>query len=192
MSKLSHIPNLARQLALIEIEKYWLPHILIFEISEKKALELAHLLWADRDVVATGVYLMDIKLGQASEENNVKNHVNMGSEAAKVFLEWNHVDDLDMKKILNCIEAHHAEIPFQCLEAEICANADCYRFIHPKGFFLWLTTLGKRWLTFDECLNQAEYKLDEKYKILSLDVCKTELEPYYQVFKKYIHDARSM
>lgn len=87
---------------------------------------------------------MDLKLGQASEEKRISDHVKMSSDVARLFLEQNNVEPLDIAKILNCIEAHHGEIAFQSLEAEICANADCYRFIHPKGFFLWLTTLGKR------------------------------------------------
>lgn len=44
MSNLSYISSLARQLALVEIEKHGLPHLLNFEISEKKALELADIL----------------------------------------------------------------------------------------------------------------------------------------------------
>jgi hypothetical protein len=88
------------------------------------------------------------------------------------------------------VEAHHGTIPYTCIEAEICANADCYRFISPKGVFGYFTTLGKRPLDFLACLDEAEKKLDEKYAILSLDICKSELEPYYQTFKEYIKLSR--
>ena len=88
------------------------------------------------------------------------------------------------------MEAHHGKIPYTCIEAEICANADCYRFISPKGFLSYLATLGKRHDDFASCLNDAEKKLDEKYALLSLDFCKQELEPRYQTFKTSIQQAR--
>ena len=94
-----------------------------------------------------------------------------------------------MNQIINCVEAHHGTIPFDSIEAEICANADCYRFIHPKGFFLFLTILGKRG-SFPDALDMAEKKLDEKYNILSLDFCKNELEEVYRGLKSYISMAR--
>ena len=35
-------------------------------------------------------------------------------------------------------------------------------------------------------------KMDEKYAILSLDICKQELEEYYYTLKKYINDIRRL
>ena len=182
----------ARKYALAEIEKFGLPSLVHFEISEKKAIELAEKLGADKEIVQTGVYLMDLKLGQAASENRIAEHVKMSVDAAKEFLQKFELDEISKTKILNCIEAHHGKVPFECLEAEICANADCYRFIHPKGFFLYLTILGKRNPIFLECLKSAEDKMDEKYAILSLDICKQELEEYYATLKKYIEDARNL
>lgn len=94
--------------------------------------------------MAVGVYLMDIKLGQAFKENRVNEHVAMGCDISKTFLESLNLDSQSLLKVINCIEAHHAEVPFTSLESEICANADCYKFIHPRGFFLFLAILGKR------------------------------------------------
>jgi hypothetical protein len=34
--------------------------------------------------------------------------------------------------------------------------------------------------------------MDEKYAILSLDVCKQELIPYYENFKEYINKSRDL
>ncbi len=84
-------------------------------------------------------------------------------DATKIFLEKYPLTKEEQKKIINCVEAHHKGVKFNCVEAEICANADCYRFLHPK--------------------------MNEKHKILSLDICKKELEPYYQEFKKLFEKA---
>lgn len=182
----------SKKYALAEIEKFGSPSLVHFEISEKKAIELTEKLGADKKIVQTGVYLMDLKLGQAISENRVAEHVKMSVDAATEFLQKFELDENSKAKILNCVEAHHGKVPFECLEAEICANADCYRFIHPKGFFLYLTILGKRSPIFLECLKSAEDKMDEKYAILSLDICKKELEEYYVTLKKYIVDAKNL
>ena len=87
-------------------------------------------------------------------------------------------------KIINCVEAHHKDIPFSCIEAEICANADCYRFIHPRGVFIQDGVLSKRTDDFAERIDGLNRKLEEKHNILSLDKAKEELEDYYQMFRK--------
>jgi hydroxymethylpyrimidine pyrophosphatase-like HAD family hydrolase len=181
----------ARELAISEMEKFGLPNMTHFELSENKAIELADTLHADKLITQVGSYLMDLKLGQAFQENKVSRHIQMSVEATKDFLKKSDLDEASQQKIINCVEAHHGNIPFTCIEAEICANADCYRFINPKGFFVYLTILGKRNVNFYDCLENAESKMDEKYKILSLDICRQELEEYYQTLKKYITDAKA-
>lgn len=180
----------SRKYALSEIEKYGSPPIVLFEISEKKAIELAKKLNADETIVRVGSVLMDLKLGQALKEKRLPEHVAMSVEASREFLKKFDLDKEIEDKIINCVEAHHKQVEFNCIEAEICANADCYRFIHPKGFFMYLTLLGKRNSDFQDCLIQAEKKLDEKKGILSLDLCKEELDDYYNTIKKYIEVSK--
>lgn len=180
----------SKKYALSEIEKYGTPIPVHFNIAEQKAVELAKKLKADETIIKVGVFLMDLKLGQAVKEKRLPEHVLMSVEASKIFLKKFNLDNKTKDKIINCIEAHHKNVKFKCLEAEICANADCYRFIHPRGFFAYLTLLGKRYDNFDDCLNQAEVKLDEKKKILSLDICKKELADYYKILKQFIADSK--
>jgi len=182
----------AKNFAQKEMEKFGVPSRIHFEISEKKARELAEKLGADKTITLVGVYLMDIKLGQASKERRISEHVRMSVEATKDFLEKFNLHAETKQKIINCVEAHHGDVPFICKEAEIVANADCYRFLHPKGLFALLSILGKMGLQFEEILNLAEAKLEEKYKILSLDICKEELEPYYEQFKKLLKSAQEL
>lgn len=190
MENINNIIKEAREYAISEINKFGFPTLINFEITEKKGIKLAKKLKVDKDIVLLGVYLMDIKLGQAFKENKLSEHVKIGVEATREFLNKYKIDEQLKEKIINCVEAHHKDVPFTCIEAEICANADCYRFIHPKGFFSTLTSLGKRGLDFAECLKKAEEKLDEKYNILSLDICKKELNKYYKIFKRFIEKAR--
>jgi hypothetical protein len=55
-----------------------------------------------------------------------------------------------------------------------------------------LFEVAKMGMEIDEILNILEAKLDEKYKILSLDICKKELEKYYRQLKKLIKIAKEL
>jgi hypothetical protein len=186
MTNLKEIISKAKELAIKEIEKYNTPPKLFLEFSNQKGQEIAEKLGADKDIVMLGTILMDVKLGQAFKEGKLKEHVKMSSDFSNEFLNQFEIDQETKNKIINCVEAHHATIPFTCKEAEICANADCYRFLHPKGFFKYIAILGTRNNDINEIIKGAEYKLEEKHNILSLDVCKEELEESYQMIKKLI------
>ncbi len=173
-----------------EIEDYGLPTLLHFNLSLEQGANIAHKLGADTILVQYGTALMDLKLGEAFKEKRLSEHVKMSSDAAAPLLDRTELNTAEKGIIQNSILAHHGTIPFESLEAEIVANADCYRFIHPKGVLHYISTLGKRDLDFDSILNQAEAKLDEKWKILSLEFCINELEEHYKVFKNLFSMAR--
>lgn len=173
------------ELARKEILESGLPGMLHFDISLDKGIELAELLNADVDIVRSGIALMDLKLGQAFKENRIADHIEMSVNAAEEFLKGMDISDTGEENIIACIKSHHGSKEFYSLEAEICANADCYRFIHPKGIFFFFTVLGNRFSDFDKCLSQAEVKMDEKYNIISLPMVIDELEPIYKNMKEY-------
>ncbi|HLD31548.1 MAG TPA: hypothetical protein VJB37_01500 [Patescibacteria group bacterium] len=181
----------AKTYAQEEIAKFGTPLPVHFTLSEEKAIVLAQSLGADLEIVKVGVYLMDLKLGQALAEQRLAEHVEMSRTAAAEFLQSFDLPIDREQKILNCVEAHHGQVPYLCPEAEICANADCYRFLHPRGFFAYIPLLAGRGVTEEEILRQLEYKIDEKKAILSLPECRQELLSYYKIYKKLIEAARS-
>jgi len=180
----------AKELALSEIEKYGTPILPHFYLSFNKGQEFAEKLHADKQIVEIGTYLMDIKLGQCYNENRLSDHIKAGVEKTKQFLSQFDIDQDIKNKIINCVEMHHGG-KYTCKEAEICANADCYRFIHPRGVFAFMHLLGVRNEDPMGEFKYVEQKMEEKWDILSLDICKKELEPYYKQFKKLISDARA-
>lgn len=173
-----------------EIAKNRSPLLSLVEFSYQEGVRLAEILKANIDVVKVGMLLGDIKLGEAKNQGKIKEHTKIGAEAVKKFLQDFDLEESVKEKIVNCVEAHHGAVPYKSLEAEICANADCYRFIHPKGVFIYLEHLGHGEENISKNLGQLEYKLDEKWGILSLDICKKELDTYYKNFKRLIADAR--
>lgn len=189
---MNNIIEAAKNFALEEIQEYGTPYITHLEISRNKALELAKLYSADPFIVEVGAYLMDVKLGQALKEGRIEDHVRMSADATKKFLSQFDIDEARKNKIINCVEAHHQDVPFICREAEICSNADCYRMAHPKGFFGYLMLLGSRNPNFQENLRQAEMKLEEKHGLLTLPECRQELEAHYVTLKALITEAKNL
>jgi len=179
----------AKNLALLEIEKFWLPSLLHFELSEKKWVEIANKLWANVDIVKVWTYLMDLKLWEAFIDGRVKEHIKMSLDSTDNFLKDFKLDKKTHSKILNSVEAHHGTIIFNSIESEICANADCYRFLHPTWILEYIRILSNRLNNLWDILKQVEIKMDEKYEILSLNICKEELKPHYNNFKKYIRET---
>jgi hypothetical protein len=139
---------------------------------------------------------MDIKLGYAAKElNKQPEHVKYCVEFAETLLKELCVTEPYYSILINCVAAHHkvktADYnPFESVEAEIVANADCYRFIHPRGVMSFHATAVKRGLEHDAALKLVESKLDEKYGIMSLPEVKAELEPYYKAFKDILTQGR--
>jgi hypothetical protein len=180
----------AKDFAYSEIEKYGLPTKLHFDISLEKGVEIAKALNANVSLVELGVCFMDIKLGEAFSLKNIDSHIQLGIDACLNFLADFEVTDEEKSVILNCIEAHHGATPFCSIESEIVANADCYRFIHPKGVIHYIGTLTKRNLSLADVVSQAEFKLEEKHDILTLDFCKMELNHHYDAFKRIFLDSK--
>lgn len=180
----------AREWAISEIRRTNTPILELFELSHKKGIELARAFDAQADIVAIGTLLMDIQLGEAKLQGKLSEHTSMGTQAVKNFLGQFNISSEIKEKIINCVEAHHATLPFTCKEAEICANADCYRFIHPHGVFIYFGNLSAAEKDTVTNLTQLEYKMDEKWGIISLDICRHELEPYYKMFKQLIADSK--
>ena len=139
---------------------------------------------ADETLTTIGLCLMDIKLGEAIDKNMLNMHVKMSSDFAKKFLKDYDLTKEETEKIINCIEAHHKDISFSCIEAEICANLDCYRFIHPVGVLAYANILNEAKLSMKNQTIELKKKLKEKHDILSLDYVKQELEHYYLEYEK--------
>lgn len=177
-------------LAIAEIKKYGLPPL--FEYHEVNAIaeRFAKQLGTDVYIVQLGIRLMDVKVGEAVNKNIFPEHIAMGVKVAQTIFDTHAIDPVIVKKVLNCIEAHHATVPYTCLEAEICANADAHKFLLPKLFAqrLYERTGGR---TLKETIDLQEMKMEEKRKIASLDICKKELEENYQLLKKFIAKIRA-
>ena len=177
-------------LALDEIKQYGLPPLDLFHISEKKAIQLAEKLNLDTDTVIICHACMDIKLGQCAQEWRMKDHVADGISFIQSIAADYHISDDLLDKIVDTIACHHGQVESSSLEAEVCRNADCYRFLDPKGILIYLHSLGGRWTEFMDAVKQVESKMDEKRSLLTLDICKQELEWWYRYMKDILQSLK--
>lgn len=176
-------------LAKKEIRKHGFPSLEDYTTTNEVGLELAKKLGADKRIVALGTRLLDIKIGEGLKEGKPAKHIPRAIKVAKKILNKHYLDPSFKKKVINCIEAHHREKPFICIEAEICANADAWKFMTPRKFLKAFYNLADK-LKFEEVLQFIDEKVEEKHKNLTLDLCKRELEGNYLLMKKLLKAAR--
>jgi len=200
--KIAKLTKLADEFARAQVNKFgsMTPSRIIWELPLAKVEWLADIYKVDKDVVRIGAMLMDCQLGEATKQGRT-DHEQMGAAAfEKLFIDSGMPKSKKQEreifdKIENCILAHHRKIPYTCIEAEICANADCYKFITPRGVFNFAMVLGQRNGTednFDENIKAMDFKLNEKWNTVSLPEVRAELEPYYNEFQRLINEAKSI
>ena len=176
-----------------EIKKYKFDLEFLYNISYDAGIKLAKKYKADENIVRIALAMMDSKLPEAQHLGTQKEHISMSSSATKKLLEEaTLLNDKEKENIIKCVEEHHGVEKFYSIESEVVANADCYKFIHPKGVFYYSSMLGRRLHNFSKELEHLDFKLNEKHDTLSLPLAKEELEPYYQFFQKAVNEARNI
>ena len=177
----------ARELSREMIEKYGLPTIEGTELIVKKGQEFARKLNADEKIVIISCYLMDSGLGKAFQQGKIKEHIIMGIEIAKEFLNKFDLSEEDKEKIINSITAHHGEVEHICIESEIVKNADNFRFLTPTRIAKTIFNGRDYGRDFKGTIEFLKSKVEEKYNLVTLDVCKEEAEENYKVIKEFLN-----
>ena len=178
------------RLALNEIVLHGGPLIIHYNISLEACEKLAEIYNVDPNIVKTGIALADIKVGYCIKNGIWSQHIEKGYEYAKEILDKLEVDEKTKELLLHCVLAHHGNIPYKSIEAEIVANSDCYRFLTPAGTITHLQFATEKGLTHNDAIDLALSKIEEKMKIVSLKEAKEELTPYYNMVTKFLNDAK--
>jgi hypothetical protein len=169
----------ARELAYSEVEKTEMPLKLHVDLACEAGKRLARELNANESIVEAGTLLMDCVIGQAIKEGRLQDHVQMSLDKANELINKSSLSEKDKENIRHCISEHHGVNKFHSLESEICCNADCYRFTSVKGFSYAMRYL--RDMPFKDLVDLLGKKVDEKWGLLSLDICKKELTDQHEV-----------
>lgn len=177
-----------RKFAMEMADRYGVPSFQHTEFVTMKGKELAKKLHADEKLVVVSCYLIDIALGKALKEGRQHEHVKMGVETAKQFLAKFNLGKGYEKKILNAISAHHGQVKHTCIESEIVKNADNYRFLDPRGVMISLFYHPKD-SDFKQTIEILKQKLEEKHNLVTLDICKKEMDGNYKIIKQFLDKA---
>ncbi len=185
MNSLHKLINQSKDLAISEAEKYGVPSPFHIVLAHRIGQRLAKELKADLGIVAVGTYLMDCMLGVAYREGRIPEHVSMSAEKTTDILSgYMDISRAVKDNILSCVREHHGVKKFSSLEAEICCNADCYRFCSVGGFVGGIHHSRK--MPLKELLNLYKNKADEKWNALSLEICQEELGSQYEAIQRLV------
>lgn len=166
-------------------ELYGVPSLFQLNLSKEKGLLLAKELKANDKVVLLGTLLMDCMLGPAFKAGKMQEHVSMSvSKTDEILSKNSNITEKEKANILKCVEQHHGAKKFFSLEAEICSNADCYRFASVTGF-LGSLAYGPN-LPFEQRIKLLNDKADEKWHLITLETVKKELALQYQSIKQLL------
>lgn len=184
------VQKTVEEFAYQQSEEYLIPPVFYLDISRKKGQWLAEQLKADKDVVLLGTLLMDCQLGVAIKHGKQSDHIEMSAiKAEEILSRYPDLDLKDKENILACIRQHHGAKKFYSLEAEICCNADCYRFASVEGFLGGLRYT--RDMPLMDLMKLLSSKADEKWNALSFKICKDELKPQYELIREIVNQYES-
>ena len=179
----------ARKLVYGEVKKTGMPSKLHVDLACEVGKRLAKELGANENIVEAGTLLMDCLIGKAIKERKLPDHVQMSLERANELLEQSSLSEEEIENIRHCISEHHGAEKFYSPESEICCNADCYTFTSIKGFFYAMRYL--RDMPFEDLIQLLRKKVDEKWSLLSLDICKKELTNQHRTIISLLSELKN-
>lgn len=173
-----------RNFAYAEVERTGMPLREHVDLATEVGKKLARKLNANVDIVEIGTYLMDCMIGQALKKGRLQDHVQMSLDKTNELLRNSELSEEAKENIRHCVSEHHGAKKFFSPESEICCNADCYRFTSVKGFMYAVKFM--REMPFLDLVKLLENKVEEKWGLVSLDVCRKELEPEHDILIKLL------
>ena len=180
--------KIAIDFAYKEQKRTSMPLVQHIELSSVVGIKLAKELGANVQIVEAGTYLMDCMIGEALKKGKLSEHIMMSADKTDELLSRTDLSESDKENIKHCVLEHHGVGKFHSLESEICCNADCYRFISIKGFSYAMRFL--RDMPFSDLVNLLENKSKEKWKALTLDICKKELKTQYNLITSFLEELK--
>ncbi len=145
------------------------PGEVLNNLTDKKLNELTKKYKHNSDVLWLGTYLADLFIWESKEGGNIKDHIPMALNYAKKIFKKNDISEDKAKIIFEIIETHHGGKQ-KYIESKLYKNADCFKFLDPKGVFHIFTMFYKNTEeSFKKAIQYAMFKVDEKYKLIDLD-----------------------
>ncbi|MDQ6985178.1 MAG: hypothetical protein Q9M91_01365 [Candidatus Dojkabacteria bacterium] len=149
-----------------------IPGVVLNDLMEVKLKKLAKKYKHDSEALWIGSYVADLFIVEARRDTgNHMNHLPIASEYAKneLFPNYNFTDH-QQEIILEIIEKHHSSEEKKYIETKLFTNADCFKFLEPKGaFHLFGAVYGREGGDFKKAIDMVMFKAQEKYDLVDLD-----------------------
>lgn len=153
------------------------PGPILNQIAEDKLADLAarypdH----DKEALWIGAYLADMYITEAIKTGDITKHVQMALDRAQEIIKSHNIPQDKAEIILEIIGTHHGGKQ-KHIESKLFTNADCFKFLLPKGVFHIFSAVykdrnkevkdpHKRFLL---AIQYAMFKVDEKFALVNLD-----------------------
>ncbi|NMC36686.1 hypothetical protein GYA49_06660 [Candidatus Beckwithbacteria bacterium] len=174
-----------KDFALEQIELYQLPSRFHFNYANDIGQFLAKKYKANQQIVLLGTILMDCMLGVAFEDNKINEHIALSAKKTKTLLtNLQGLSSKERENIHYCVLQHHGVKEFYSLEAEVCCNADCYRFVSIKGFIGGIRFTSN--MKLKAIVELYQQKVEEKWQAISLSYVKQDLKADYQAIQNLL------
>lgn len=161
------------------------PGVVLNTISDLKLQELSARYKHDSEALWIGAYIADLFITEAIKTGKIAQHIPMALDYAKKVIAENHIPSDKAEIILELIATHHGGDQ-KHIESKLFKNADCFKFLDPKGVF---HIFGAKYeihdeAHFHEAIQYAMFKLEEKYALVDIDEqTKKEATELYTMWK---------
>jgi hypothetical protein len=151
------------------------PSYILKKIGEEKLIEFEKEYEVDHDALWIGAHIADMFISEAVKLGAMPQHVPMALDFAREIFKQNPaITDKQQKIIIEIIGTHHGgEQKF--IESKIFKNADCFKFLEPKGVFNFFADIFNREQDGNEeeritkAIQAVMYKVEEKYSLVDLN-----------------------
>lgn len=151
------------------------PGLVLNQIADAKLLEFANKYQNhDHQALWIGSYLSDMYITEAIKVGDINKHVPMAIDRAKALIKEENINNNQAEIIFEIISTHHGGEQ-KHIESKLFKNADCFKFLMPRGVFhIFGAMYGRSTNTdpqakFKEAMQYTMYKVEEKIALVDLD-----------------------
>jgi hypothetical protein len=138
-------------------------------ITDKKLSEIARGYPHNHDALWVGAYLADLFITEAKATGDITKHVAMALAYAQKVITEEKIPDNEAEILLELIATHHGGEQ-KHIESKLYKNADCFKFLDPKGVFhIFSATYDGTQKGFEEAIQYTMFKVDEKFSLVDLN-----------------------
>lgn len=160
------------------------PGYILNKITDEKLTQFARKFPHDSEALWLGAYLADLFITEAIAIGDINKHIKMAEEFAFGLMKKNNISETKAEIILEIITTHHGGKQ-KHIESKLYKNADCFKFLDPRGVFHIFGAYYKNSKeTFKTAIEYTMYKVEEKYNLVDLDKeTKDEAQELYDHWK---------